>query len=419
MAPKFFHHGWGDLTVAYDAQETFLQRLEQDDLSTITLSNDQIKFTEPTVVSGSKTVTIREGQFESPLAYLLPTESKKSLFYVVEPSSSTSSSSSSKPKDDLYVVMMPATGEQGKRERLQVATELATKYGWKSIIVIAPFYGRRKPKSSSQRLFFLNTVSDALVQSIAVVQETTAITRYFLNKSSSNNSSNPRKVVLTGFSWGSAMSSLITTSLLMSGIDGRRIGHVPYVGSASPGVFVGGVLKNGIDWDALLIDTMERKFFPNVTSIPELEAVMGHELNKTQLVDFIDRYQRKLSMMTPNDVSHDHPKKLNGYHQPYPSIVRMFCMKNDGFITPPYSRVYINHIEQLVQQAPASGHHPRSQCDYRMEWLSGGHVVAAMLRPFYQKRAIIEVGLSLVQSDKNRTTGAAAATATAQHTKVE
>ena len=90
-------------------------------------------------------VTLRPRSFPSPLAHLLPPESRDCQFLLVEPISTS--------KRSTYIVMLPATGEMGKRERLTMAQRLARQHGWVSIIVTAPFYAQRAPSFSTTILF--------------------------------------------------------------------------------------------------------------------------------------------------------------------------------------------------------------------------------------------------------------------------
>lgn len=184
------------------------------------------------------------------------------------------SSGSNKDKPGVFIVMLPATGEVYLSTRLRMARRLAQKFGWSSIIMTAPYYGVRKPKS--QTLFFIDSVKDVLLQSQAIVEESAALSLYLLKKKNKKGILDS-KVYFSGFSYGGAMASCASTFALATGGDGRRLACASYVGSASPVCLVDGVLESSIDWSALKPkhDVNERQV--------ETHAKLYKIFNETQL----------------------------------------------------------------------------------------------------------------------------------------
>lgn len=361
-APKFFKKGWNwdSMDKAFVAQNELIEALSQQpggDHPSVSISATDIIWGEPQHKWG---ITLRSGSFPSPVAHLLPPESKDCQFLLVTPKSSTPST---------YIVMLPATGEMGQRERLAMAKEFAkTTKGYASIIITAPFYARRAP--SGQKRFFLGNVADALVQSQAIVQETACLVRHVMRNGDDYDkniipASPSNKVVVTGFSWGSAMSSMSCATSLLAGVDGKRLACVAYVGCTSPEVFADGVLENGVDWDAILKDKGSTKSFQGVDiaslkTPQEAQEAMFKILSQVQLSTTVDALVKK-----------DPSNQL--------AAVNMQSMYHDGFIPRKYSSAYVEQMKRLTKAS-----------NFQLRWMPGGHVLGAMLRPLLHKSAIAE-----------------------------
>jgi len=177
--PKFFSQGWGEMEPIYAEQSKLLAELGEGNKDVLKLTEDKIIW-EETIEKSS--VIIRRGRFLSPLAHLLPKESHFNSFHLVTPRNHQHS--------DVYVIMLPATGEMGKSTRLKMARQLAHQHGYSSVIITAAFYGARKPPS--QNLFCISTVSDLLLQAQSIIHEAAMLSLYCLNKGPST------KVCLTG-----------------------------------------------------------------------------------------------------------------------------------------------------------------------------------------------------------------------------
>ena len=212
---------------------------------------------------------------------------------------------------------------------------------------MAPYYGDRKPKN--QTLFFFNTVEDTFVQAWAILQETTALTSYLLQKS-------PRALVcLTGFSFGAAMASNAANIALQSGVDGQRLACAPYVDSSSPCVLADGLLESAIDWNALRLSKEE-----------------SYATTRQRLVTKF--YETQMTSLTP--------KRLQNPIR----VVQGYNMTDDAFIRTKYALELEQHIQICLNPS------------FQMKWLPGGHVFAALARPFLHKKLIEEVVLELIHS---------------------
>mmetsp|Transcript_22083 Transcript_22083/g.54656 ORF Transcript_22083/g.54656 Transcript_22083/m.54656 type:complete len:382 (+) Transcript_22083:125-1270(+) len=338
--PKYFSKGWGDLKSVMEMQTNLLKECEERTSEISSFAGEQIDWEQPT---REDAVWIQHGKFISPCAALLPEESRFCMFSVVRPCSPKETNDS-----EVYIMMLPATGEMGNSTRLIMAKSLAEKYGWSSVIITAPFYGRRRPRT--QKLFFVDTVSNLLLQSLAIVQEAASLAIFFLSKSKSST------VCFSGFSWGGAMSSVSSAVALIAGADGSRIACAPYVGSASPVCLVEGVVADAIDWNALRESKDDSYDF--------LKKELYTELNKTQL----------------SVISERRKKGCNGI-----AVVRAVCMRNDQVLRLRYVHEFLSQLKTLGSEA----------LDVPVKWIPGGHAIAALLRPSYQQELISEAVLSM------------------------
>jgi hypothetical protein len=349
--PKFFSKGWGDLAVPLKVQTSFLDQLlaeKNEKIPTVfQLKNDQITWGK---ITEESSITIQRASFASPVADYLPEESKDCRFFMVRPTKNK------QLNNDVYVVLLPATGETGKSTRLNMARFYAKEYGWSSIIITAPFYAARKP--SQQELFLINTVSDLLLQSMAITQEAACLICYYLQQSSRT------KVCVTGFSWGGAMASTSTAAALLGGADGRRIACVPYVGSASPVCLADGILESSIDWKAL----KENKDIPDY----QVRHQLFGEFNKAQL-----------SVIT------DYLKPLGKERSTSVAVMRIVAMWDDYFIR----RRHVDSFLVQLRDLSLDG------CQMTVRWLPGGHVLAALLRPYFHRNAVADAMHTLQKAE--------------------
>ena len=311
---KFFGKGYGDLSLAWKAQEELLAAKSPQ--------MEKLEFHE-TKKSGP--VTIQRVTFTSPLAKYLPEAAQQANFYLVEPVGK---------KAKIMVILLPATGEAGKSTRLTMAKHFAQKHGWSSAIVTAPFYASRKPKG--QPSYFIETVESMLTQSNAVSAEASLMIEYYMKQS--------YQIVVSGFSWGAAMSCVSTGLALARGVDGSKIACVPYVGSASPCAIADGALQKSIHYDSV-----DDKLFEVL-------------------------YKMQLSCV---DVSKAKPL----------AVLNVVGTRDDHFLRHKFVQEWFDQLGAWKVQ------------NRTMSWQIGGHATAMAVRPYVQPR-MIERAVQLLEKSQ-------------------
>lgn len=336
---KFFSKGTGDLQPFIRRRDAFYEATKQGKSLSDPLGDDHIQWFD---VEEHGAVTVQEARFQSPVADLLPPESKMGRFHLVKPVESGT---------ETYAVMLAATGEMGKSRRLELAKKLATKHGWSSIIVTTPFYGVRKPKE--QYSFFIDTIADQLLQSQGVVEEVSLLTEYLLRKSKDS------RVCLTGFSFGGGCAFAAAGAALcfMKEEQSRRLACAPFAPCTTLQVFTDGMLEVCVDWQALKQQPETSKF---TTKNEFRELVREVEL---------------------------HPKLMRGDRTNIPKIgvVRVYACKSDRFVQMHYSE---QMWDNLLLYMPNRG-------NMSIKYIPGGHVVGSRRQLHFQYRLVTET-LSLL-----------------------
>ena len=340
--PRFFSGGYGNTKIYFNRRNNVIQSLSN---GTSMLNSSTIQLVQSNRDGG---IVLSNGQFQSPVAKELPKEAQTCYFKLVEPD--VQSSPQQKQKNKVYVVMFPATGEMGSSTRLAMAKKLALKQGWSSVIITAPFYGKRKP--SNQKLFFIDSVTNILLQSQAIIEEGLLITSWLMDKSED------ALVCHTGFSYGAAMCTCTSAISLAAGLDGNRLSCAPYVGCSSPNTLADGVLESGIDWNALTKKPNE-----------------AYEIKRKRLYDLFDETQ--LTALA---------KQAQGRKL---AVARGVSFSNDGFIRPVYAKALEFQLE------------PISASPVTFQWYPGGHAIGALLRPYLQQRLIEKTVQELEASRQN------------------
>ena len=334
--------------------------------------------------SSSLVVTMQAGKFKSPMASVLPPESEYCHFYRVEPAAAVAEDSSSsndkddgttKPSQKVYVILLPAMGEEGSSLRLSLAQDLAHNFGWSSLLVTAPYYKNRRP--ANQTKFFLNAVEHVFWQGFSVIQEAAQLAEYVLHQDDS------AVVCWTGFSFGAAMaacsanwalhclplrrSSLANksknpspTALERRAALGQRMGVCAYVGSASPNVFCDGILQQGIDWSAISSSNHKSQ-----------EAKRQHLF-------------QELSMVQLNMFFH---ATTSSKKRPQLKVAKAVSMAHDAFLKPHHSHEFACQMHQCLDSA------------LNTIWMPGGHVWAAIQRPTWHKQFVSETVQELLHDD--------------------
>jgi hypothetical protein len=138
------------------------------------------------------------------------------------------------------VIHLPMTGDEWFEQRKSLmANDLLAK-GHASLILMAPFYGKRRAPNQSKH--FIRTVELYLKAAAATMIEAAALVRW----ARSTFPSIP--VCVAGLSYGGAMAACAAC------LAQDPLSIVAGVGSESPRVLVTGLLANQISWAALMAD---------------------------------------------------------------------------------------------------------------------------------------------------------------------
>ena len=339
--PRYFKDGWGDMDTA--------RKLAADAV-------DFMASGEPGKVPWAPVVETlawgsdypmkspfakgQRGSFRSPLHDALPEPSKHCHFVFVYPSTMKfplDKSSNSNLRG--IVIFLPAVGEQGSGDRVEMA-ELLAKDSVASIIITSPFYGIRRPPN--QPMHYVRNVGDFWVQGTALMQEAALLTCWAAETFPG------ARLCTSGFSWGGAMSSgtaLMTSQWVPQ--SGSTVSVAPYAGSATPAVIIDGLLEDDIDWT----------------------AIGGHSDAKPKLMRVFDKAH--LCTLTEAILS-------NGKSTARLGDVCSVSFQHDGFIKREYS---VDLFERLVGCS-----HTGTPC--KLRWSPGGHIAAYFMKGRLQLSSI-------------------------------
>lgn len=208
---RFFSKGWGDEELL-DPDSIF--PADQQALPVTWLSADVEPYG----------ITVEHGTFTSP-SDLLPHRSLQGSVISVSPPDPT----------NRVVVLMPAWNEHDPKVRVAMAGHLARK-GIRSIILENPYYGSRQPDPDHSQP--IRTVSDFMVMGAAAVSEARGILMWLYEQG--------WEIGVSGYSMGGNTTALVAATMEVP------LAAAPLAASHSPGpVFLDGVLREGIAWDAL------------------------------------------------------------------------------------------------------------------------------------------------------------------------
>jgi hypothetical protein len=317
-------------------------RLDDDDIVWRTTGNQE---------NNKHRCTVQEGSFQSPLHDMLPNEAKDCHFHLVKPDDEGK-------RQPIYIIMLAATGEIGRKPRLAMAKQLAKKHGYTCLILSTAFYGRRKP--ANQKSFYPNTVSDLWRQYGAVIQEASVLAEYYLRNE-------PHcRVCFTGFSAG-ATHALCAAWICVVGfrLDGSRVGVASHATPASAAVFGLGCVRHMLDWEALRGHDRE--------AMSTTRTVLQQELDLLSI-------EAAVTLRSSND-DEGMKHKLGS--------IQCTVFQQD-LVSP---RIKANVLSHLL---PPLVVHP---ADCALDWLAGGHVHAYLIRPNWQSRLIVRAVAPLLQSN--------------------
>ena len=206
---RFFTDGWGDEELLHPD----LSRLTHDALPSHWIASES-----------TDDVIVTHGAFASPAAHL-PDRASRGSVLLVEPHAET----------ERIVILMPAWNEHEPRVRVALARRLAAR-GISSVILENAFFGSRHPDPAAGHP--IRTVADFMVRGESACVEATGILAWLRNSG--------RLVGVAGYSMGGNTAAIVGASLPFP------VATAPMAASHSPSpVFLDGVLRHGISWDAL------------------------------------------------------------------------------------------------------------------------------------------------------------------------
>jgi hypothetical protein len=207
---RFFTDGWGP--------EDLLEPIE-----IMAIPADPLAVTWLSEMGDEHTIT-RHGTFTSPLA-LLPSRARTGSVASIGP----------RLQSTRTVVLMPAWNEHEPRVGVAIARNLARR-GIESIILENAYFGSRHPDPHSGHP--IRTVADFMVMGASACIEARGLLAAIRE--------NGRTPGVAGYSMGGNTAALVTATVPFP------VASAPLAASHSPApVFLDGVLRHGIAWDAL------------------------------------------------------------------------------------------------------------------------------------------------------------------------
>lgn len=207
---RFFTDGWGPRELL---EPIDIMAMPADPLPVAWLSEN-----------GDEHTITRHGTFTSPLE-LLPSRARTGSVISIGPRSRSSRS----------VVLMPAWNEHEPRVRVAIARSLARR-GIESIILENAYFGSRHPDPHSGHS--IRTVADFMVMGASACIEARGLLATVRESG--------RTAGVAGYSMGGNTAALVTATVPFP------VASAPLAASHSPApVFLDGVLRHGIAWDAL------------------------------------------------------------------------------------------------------------------------------------------------------------------------
>ena len=206
---RFFTDGWGD----EDLLHPDLSRLDSAPLPIHWLTRER-----------RDDIVVTHGAFASPASHL-PDRASRGSVLLVEPEVET----------DRIVVLMPAWNEHEPHVRVALARRLAAR-GVSSVILENAYFGSRHPDPAEGHP--IRTVADFMVMGESACVEATGILAWLVGTG--------RQIGVAGYSMGGNTAAIVAASVPFP------VAAAPLAASHSPSpVFLDGVLRHGISWDAL------------------------------------------------------------------------------------------------------------------------------------------------------------------------
>jgi hypothetical protein len=168
-------------------------------------------------------VRLRAGHFSSPLT-ALPEPARTGHVLLAMPDEAT----------DRVCLLMPAWNDHGYASRLVLARHLARR-GIGSLLLENPFYGGRR--TAPTRMQAIRTVAEFALMGMGALEEGRGLITGLAGR---------HRMGVAGYSMGGNLAALVSATVT------GPLATVPLAASHSPGpVYLDGVLRAGIDWQAL------------------------------------------------------------------------------------------------------------------------------------------------------------------------
>jgi hypothetical protein len=208
---RIFPGGWGDRSIV----------THMDDIDAVLTESPEIDIAwEPTKHLVDRTV--RDGKFVAITD--VPAEARMAFARVIEPPRGT----------DRMCLLMAAWNDHGYNTRQHLAEELLGR-GIGSVLLEIPYYGARRTVGPDEQP--IQTVADFASMGLGAVAEGRALLKHFRTR---------YRMGVSGYSMGGNIGALVGAAA------GFPVAMAPLAASYSPGpVFLDGVIRNGIQWDAL------------------------------------------------------------------------------------------------------------------------------------------------------------------------
>ncbi|CEM18820.1 unnamed protein product [Vitrella brassicaformis CCMP3155] len=243
---RFFTRGWGDVEGSNECRAMSNDLVRKGSVPEIEVEWLNTWTTDELTVC-------HEGRFRSPIAKYLPPESEYAYFLFVH----SIGRQGGRHRTDANPVVafrggdmrglafhIPGTGDTTYYFRRKwLAEPLLQQHGIGSIILMAPFYGKRQPKG--QLLFFMKHAADIRLWCDGVGSECCALMSFFRRELDELCCPHVGLGV-TGLSLGGGMAAVVGAIICKF-----PIACVPCLGGESMRAWSSGALREGIDWATL------------------------------------------------------------------------------------------------------------------------------------------------------------------------
>ena len=327
VVPKdllFFVDGFGNLQGVEEGEQFITHIVE----GTETVTELTVEWNNDYKSDLSVSSDVAYGVFISPASLFLPEEVQTAYFAIIKP-----------PGCKVFkglVIHLAMTGDEGYSLRKYLMADDLCKMGYASLLLMMPFYGRRR--ASKQSKHYIRTVEHYIKAAQASMLEAACLVRWARREYPGV------PICVAGLSYGGAMAACAAC------LAQDPLSVVSAVGSDSARVLVTGLLSRQVCWASLARDRPGRT---RAQVAEELLAVLSAR-SVAALADALER----------------RPAALRG------GLRRAVCVSadSDAFIPPGDARALHAAMRRVVRLA---GPGPESAAE--VEWVPGGHASTVAL----------------------------------------